>query len=235
MKDKEDADAWEAVPAESGGAAGAAPEGWAQFSDDNVLGAQDPFAPQPAGGAPPTPPALADDEFSPFWSYTESQGECRSEPAPAQPRQGSVTARPVAEDRLSLRVSATRTLCAQCDHIVGIVWAQCVHSGNCQPGVTAPTALSCCRVVGLISAPPVASSRPPVARAPLWLRVVRWFRSQHKDCARGFSITQHVWSVPNLANTCLIPVVEAKIVAYGECTRRRPTTRYSSQALGGHT
>ncbi|CAH0683397.1 unnamed protein product [Spodoptera exigua] len=64
---------WEAVPAESGGAAGAAPEGWAQFSDDNVLGAQDPFAPQPAGGAPPTPPALADDEFSPFWSYTESQ------------------------------------------------------------------------------------------------------------------------------------------------------------------
>ncbi|KAF9824371.1 hypothetical protein SFRURICE_002033 [Spodoptera frugiperda] len=75
---------WEAAPAAGAGSAGAAPEGWAQFSDDTVLGAHDPFAPQPASTAPSappaagaaSPPALADDEFSPFWSYSDSHGEC---------------------------------------------------------------------------------------------------------------------------------------------------------------
>lgn len=49
-----------------------------------MLGAHDPFAPQPASTAPSappaagaaSPPALADDEFSPFWSYSDSHGEC---------------------------------------------------------------------------------------------------------------------------------------------------------------
>ncbi|KAJ8723576.1 hypothetical protein PYW08_003488 [Mythimna loreyi] len=51
-----------------GGSGGAeAVEGWAQFSADSLLSAHDPFAPRAAA-----PPADGD-EFSPFWSYSDTQ------------------------------------------------------------------------------------------------------------------------------------------------------------------
>ncbi|KAJ8716400.1 hypothetical protein PYW07_003027 [Mythimna separata] len=63
-----------------GGAGASSVEGWAQFSADTLLPAHDPFAPHeldaplPPRAAPAGPDEFAHDhEFSPFWSYADTQ------------------------------------------------------------------------------------------------------------------------------------------------------------------